>query len=256
VALFTLGLWTRITGVLTWLVVTSFVVNPAISFDADSLLILLAFYLMIGYLLLGQWSENLSVFGRLLGSRSTLLLPWPRRRPDADTPARPGSYAANLAMRLIQVNFAIVLVVSGLQKLQFGQWWGGVAFWYPMHPPLEATPDNVRMKGMDPETYLAFLSLAQYVALGWQIGFPLFAWRSGLWRLVLLGGAAIGWLGSILIFRQPLFGPVFFIASLSYITPAEWRGLMSRLGLLLPRSSESRRLPTLGEPHLRVGTKA
>jgi hypothetical protein len=256
VTLFTIGLWTRVTGVLTWLAVTSFVVNPAITYDADNLLIILAFYLMLGYLLLGQWSGDLSIFGRLLGTRDTLLLPGLGRRVDAGGRPRPGSYAANLAMRLLQVHFAIVIVVSGLHKLQFGQWWGGVAFWYPLHPALEATPESIRAEAARPLTYLAFLSLAQYIMLAWELGFPLFAWRRGLWRLVLLGGAVVGWVGSLVIFHQPLFGPIFFVACLSYISPAEWRAAAGLLGRLLPLPREARQRPEVTEPQLKVVTKA
>src|SRR5262249_49058393 len=54
--LFTLGVATRITGVLTWVIVVSFLANPATSFEGDYLLNILAFYLMIGYVLLGQWN--------------------------------------------------------------------------------------------------------------------------------------------------------------------------------------------------------
>ena len=50
------------------------------------------------------------------------------------------SIAANLTVRLVQVHFAIVLVVSGLHKLQFGDWWSGVAWWYPLNPPFEPRP--------------------------------------------------------------------------------------------------------------------
>src|SRR5205807_9315609 len=124
--LFTLGVGTRMTSVLTWLIVASFLASPAASFEADYLLNILALYLMLGHLLLGQWSRRLSFPERLLG---------PRR-------GHMGSIAANLTLRLVQVHFAIVLLVSGLHKLQFGDWWSGVAWWYPLNPPFELTPDK------------------------------------------------------------------------------------------------------------------
>src|SRR5205807_6878533 len=55
--LFTLGVWPRLTSVLTWVVIGSFSANPATSYPGDYLLLIVAFYLMIGYLLLGQWSR-------------------------------------------------------------------------------------------------------------------------------------------------------------------------------------------------------
>src|SRR5262249_52662353 len=71
--LFTAGLWTRPTSVLTWLIVVSFAANPATSYGGDALLNILAFYLMAGYLLLGQWGRDLSVAERILGPHDTFL---------------------------------------------------------------------------------------------------------------------------------------------------------------------------------------
>src|SRR5262249_36331231 len=130
---FTLGLWTRGTSVLTWLVVMSLTSNPATRYGADALLGVLAFYLMVGYVMLCQRDEGdgpQSVLSRLGGARGTWLL---GRR--GESPSR----AANLSLRLLQVHFAIALCVSGLHKLQFGDWWAGVAFWYPLHPPMATT---------------------------------------------------------------------------------------------------------------------
>lgn len=214
VSLFTLGLWPRLTAVLTWVVVVSYSANPTLShYGADDLLVVLAFYLMVGHLLQGQWSGRPSLVGRLLGGRR-----------NGSTP----SHGANLAVRLLQVHFAVVVFVSGLHKLQFADWWSGAAFWYPLNQPLELTAEKLRAQAAGATTLLFFLSLAQYVTLAWQIGFPLFAWRRG-WRIVLLGGALLGWAGSVFLFRQPVFGPVLVVACLSYLSSAEWRRITEAL---------------------------
>jgi len=216
IVLFTLGIATRITAVLTWLVVVSFLATPAASFDADSLLAMLAFYLMIGYLLLGLWSA-------LQGNADTFLagFTWRRSRQDA-----PPSYAANLAVRLIQVHFAIVVVASALHKLQFGDWWAGVGLWYPLHPPFTLNAERMRDLARHAELTVMVLSLAQYIMLAWQLGFPAFAWRRR-WRVVLLGGGILAWAGSVFVYGMPLFGPLYLIGCLSYLTPAEWHGLLA-----------------------------
>src|SRR5262249_57048306 len=72
IVLFTAGLWTRITAPLTWIAVGSFTAPPAIGSDADSLLLILAFYLTIGYVLLGLGERGRSLSGRILGSGYTL----------------------------------------------------------------------------------------------------------------------------------------------------------------------------------------
>jgi hypothetical protein len=252
-ALFTLGVWTRLTGLLTWVVVASFIMSPVLSYDADYLLVILAFYLMIGYLLLGQWSGQPSLLGRILGTRETLLLRWGKRSGDAAE--RPGSYAANLVLRLLQVHFAVVVFISGIHKLQFGDWWSGVAFWYPLHPPMETTAEKIMAESANATTYLFFMSLAQYAVLFWQLGFPLFAWRPR-WRPVVLAGAAVGWAGSALLLRQPLFGPVFLIGCLSYVTAAEWRWSGALLARLVRLPGKIRLAPALPESPVPLKTKS
>jgi hypothetical protein len=203
-ALFTLGIFPRVTAVLTWAVVTSFTANPALDLDAYALFHILALYLMVGYLLLGRNGRRVPGVG------------------------------ANVALRLLQVHLAVVFVTSGLHKLQFGEWWAGVALWYPLHPPFQTTPASARLHASDAEFYLGMLSVAAYLAMAWQLGFPFFAWRRR-WRPVLVGGALVGWLATALLFRLPLLGPALFIASLSYLLPDEWRWLISWPARLVPR---------------------
>ena len=220
--LFTLGLWPRLTAVLTWLAVASFTANPALRYGGDTLLAILVLYLMVGYVLIGQGRPDATPVDRWLGG-------WPgwwRRlvglRTDPDQP----SVAANFALRLIQVHFAIVMVTSGLHKLQFGDWWAGVALWFPLHPPFETTLSEARANADHPRLYLGVLSVAAYAVLAWQIGFPLYAWRRK-WRPVLVGGAILGWAGLLYFGDLPLYGPAIVIATLSFLSPEEWRRLLT-----------------------------
>ncbi len=230
--LFTLGIWTRLTSVLTWVIVASFTTGPAISYDGDVLLVILSLYLMVGYLLLHQRTPGQSLAARLLGSSDTLFLGL-RSRP------RP-SIAANLALRLLQVHLAIVVVTSGLHKLQMGEWWAGVALWYPLHPAFETTVAQARSSISDPDAYLFFLSIGAYAALAWQLTFPLFAWRPR-WRALLLGGAAVSWLGLIFIYRLPLLGPALFIGCLGFVSPEGWHRLFDAVARRLPAGTGARR---------------
>jgi hypothetical protein len=223
ITLFALGLWTRLTGVLTWVIVCSFTANPATAYDADPLLVMLAFYLMVGYLLFDLAEPRRSWLKRLLGSRETWLF---RRSYGAAEPSR----VANLAVRLLQVHFAVAMLANGLHKLQYGDWWGGVAYWFPLYPPFEATMEQARAQAPQATELLFVLSLLAYLTLAWQLAFPFFAWRRR-WRPVLLGGALAGWAGLAFLYRLPLFGPIYVIGCLSYLTPAEWH----RLGDLLAR---------------------
>lgn len=226
VVLFTLGVATRLTSILTWVAVVSFTANPLIEYEGDVLLRILAFYLMIGYVLLGPWDEKLSPWSLLFGSGRSFLL---SRSRGTDTV--PPSLGANLALRLLQVHLAIALVATGLHKLQVMEWWVGTALWFPLFPPFETTLADVRAQAPHIEALLGVLSFGAYCVLAWQIGFPLFAWRPR-WRFVLLGGAAVAWLGSALLFHIPLVGPALFVGCLSFVSAAEWRRLFARLAFL------------------------
>jgi hypothetical protein len=243
-ALFTLGIATRLTGVLAWVIVVSFLANPATSYEGDYLLGILAFYLMIGHLLVGQWQGKLSIAERILGARGDFVFArWLFPQGGMPTPAgesgpmREGvgmarqSSGANFMMRLLQVHFAIIIVTSALHKLQIADWWSGVALWYPLHPTLKTTAESLQRERPGLEFTLFYLSLAQYLVLAWQLALPVFAWRSGKWwRGLLLGGAALGWLGSFFLFQLPLLGPFVFLGSLSFLRPEEWEWLRERFG--------------------------
>ena len=212
-ALFTLGVWPRLTAVLTYVVVASFTAAPAAPYDVDPLLILLAFYLALGYVLVGQLGREVSWSERLFGPKGAFLLS--RARPSE-------SAGANVAVRLFQVHFAVAMVASGLHKLQFPDWWYGVAYWYSLHAPFSSGVQELRALRPGADSYLVGLSLAAYATLAWQIGFPAFAWRRGLGRGVLLAGAVAGFVGCAFVLNWPLFGPVIAVGCLSYLTPSEW----------------------------------
>jgi hypothetical protein len=234
-ALFTAGVWPRLTAPLAWVVVASFLANPVARSDGDELLEILALYLAAGY----------AVFGLRRGALTGPAFVWPLGGRRAGNAAPPASCAANLALRLLQVHLAVVVVVSGLHKLQFGDWWAGVAYWYPLHRPFETTPETIRARAAGASGYLVLLSLAQYSALAWQLTFPFFAWRRA-WRPVLLAGGVVGWLGAALLYREPVFGPALFVGYLSYLTSEEWlalRGWVSRAWHHLRRPEAARPVP-------------
>jgi hypothetical protein len=157
--------------------------------------------------------------------------------------------AANVTLRLLQVHFAILIVTSCLHKLQTGAWWEGVPFWFNLYPPLTTTVSRAREHLHDASSFLSTLNVAAYATLAWQLTFPLFAWRAGWWRLVLLGGAAVGWLGLALLYALPLFGPAFAICCVAYVSDREWLkvgGWLQGLGSTNrdgPRANAGSRVP-------------
>lgn len=246
-ALFALGVATRITAVLTWLIVVSFLASPASHPDTDYILVLPAFYLMLGYLALGQWSWSLSPLERIVGPRGTSVFAILRGRREEQAP----SHAANLTLRLMQVHFAIMVVTSGLHKLQVDHWWAGVAYWFPMHPPLQMDIAKLQAARTGANAMLFVLTLAGYLALAWQLTFPLFAWRKRL-RLLLLGGGVIGALGAIFIWGEPTFGPLYAVGCLTYLTPGEWRWLTDRIVWPVERQGSAQAESSAAERKLRL----
>ncbi len=225
--LFTLGVATRLTGLLTWVVVVSHTANPALAYDADPLLVMLAFYLMVGYLLLRQRDASQSLVTRLLGPSPLGLFDpqiWTEK-------PRPRSVGANLALRLFQINFAIAMVASALHKLQVKEWWNGQVPWFYLNRPFQTTPEQVQAYKIGAEDYLIYFSLATYLALAWQLFFPLFAWRRSL-RFILLGGGVLSWIAYSFFLPLPLIGPIFMIGCLGFLTPAEWLSVLHLLGRL------------------------
>lgn len=238
--LFTLGVLPRLTAVLSWVIVASFTTSPAIDYDADALLRILAFYLMIGYVLLGQYSGQPSLWNRLLGP----VWLW-RQRSFPMGPAP--SLGASVAMRLLQVHFAIVMVTSGLHKLQFGDWWAGVALWFPLYPPYSTSLAEAMEHVQSRDEFMGVLSVAAYSVVAWQLAFPMFAWKLR-WRPVLVGGGIVGLLGMTFLYRLPLFGPAILINCLSYLTPQEWHRWLGRLLWLPGLNRLAQEAPALPEP--------
>jgi hypothetical protein len=229
--LFALGIATRITGVLTWVFVVSFLANPATSYEGDYLLAILAFYMMLGHVLLHQCS-NISIPERILGSWDQFLA---SRRES--TP----SVAANWTLRLMQIHFVIIMMTSGFHKLQMGDWWSGAALWYPLHPTLRNTMESVLTEKPSAYTTLFWVSLVSYGILAWQIALPVFAWRTGIVsRVILLGGALLGWFGMMYWFQLPLFGPFIMINCLGFVSPEEWSSLRARVLTLVASRVESK----------------
>jgi hypothetical protein len=223
--LFTLGLFVRVTGILCWVAVVSFTTSLVIETAADYWLAMLAFYLMIGYLFLGKSQRQQSPVWRCLPAS----LRCSPAESNGEERGRETSVAANVALRLLQVHVALLLFTSGLHKLQFGDWWSGTAFWYPLHPPLETSLEELRAHIGDQAPWLTFLGVAAYATLAWQLAFPFFAWKRA-WRPLLLLGGVLGWIGFAMVYGIPFAGPILLVACASYLSGEEWQSLFTLFG--------------------------
>lgn len=228
-ALFTLGVATRLTAVLTWLAVLSFTANPAIDYGADYLLKTITLYLMVGYGFLGLLARPRSLGGWLGGSRGWLA------PPVGTTAGAPPSAAATVAIRLLQVHFAIIIFTSGVHKLQIGEWWAGDALWFPMHAPMQTSLEQVMAEGQRTNSalLLTLYSLGAYAVLAWELCFPFFIWQRRLRPWLLVAGIT-GWIGSWFVYDLPLYGPAILTGCLAFVEPATWRAVIERFSLGRP----------------------
>lgn len=164
--LFTVGLWTRVTSVLAWVAVLSYVQrSPVTLFGQDAMMMILLLYLAIG-----PSGAALSL-DRLLA----------RRR---GAPARPEpSVSANLALRLMQIHFCIIYLAAGTSKLLGGAWWNGTALWgtlanYEFAPlRFKAYAEALRWLCQHRWLWEVVLTTGALFTLALEIGFPFLVWN-------------------------------------------------------------------------------
>lgn len=215
--LFTLGIATRITAPLVWLVVVAFTSNPVLYYGGDAFLIVLTLYLAIGYIFL-DLVKNDGAVSLILGSSSAPAWRWKSASADL---AAPTSVLANLILKLIQVHVAVIVFMSVLHKFQDPEWWAGDALWYHVYQPFATDVKSLlgqqgRMNGT-----LIFLSIATYATLIWQLTYPIQPiTRQGRW--IMLAGSLIGWAWCALIAGQPIYGPGILIGSLAALPANHW----------------------------------
>jgi Vitamin K-dependent gamma-carboxylase len=170
-AMFTVGLWTRATSILAFLVTVSYIYRvAAATFGLDQINAMLALYLAIG-----PSGEALSI------DRWRAV-----RRGQAPAGGPSPSARANLALRLINVHMCVIYFFAGISKLQGEAWWNGEAMWRAFA--------NLEYQSID-MTWLAWhpriLELLTHVSVLWELSFCALIWRPRLRPLVLAGAVPL-----------------------------------------------------------------
>jgi predicted DCC family thiol-disulfide oxidoreductase YuxK len=127
--LYTLGLFSRVTAVLAWVIVVSTVRRtPVTGFGFDQIVSTLALYLAAT----GASGQAVSL-DRFLARHRLARDLTARRRSDGRWLVPGGipkaTVSANLALRLIQLHLVLIYAMAGLAKLQGQAWWSGMAIW-------------------------------------------------------------------------------------------------------------------------------
>jgi hypothetical protein len=190
--LFTIGLFTRVTSVLVWVAVISYIHRTQqVLFGMDTMMNILLFYLMIG-----NCGAALSVdrlIARYRAARASIAR---CGRIDANTRAflacPPPSVSAGFGQRLIQVHFCFIYMAAGLAKLKGVTWWDGRAFWEVLVNPeftllhYQWYEDTVRwIAGIKP-LYNLMLAGGVWFTLFVEIAMPFLVWTRLRWVMIFL----------------------------------------------------------------------
>ncbi len=206
--LFTIGCFTRITAILTFLITVSYA-HRAVGalFGLDQINGMLALYLAIGP----------------SGSAYSLDR-WRRRKRQARrSSADPDKLVmANVAQRLIQVHMCIIYFFAGVGKLMGQTWWAGTALWGAFA--------NYEYQTIDMTWLAAYPLVVNFVTqliLAWEITYPVLIWPR-LTRPLMLFLAVPLHLGIALGMGMTTFGLAMLIGNVAFVSPTIVRLLFDR----------------------------
>lgn len=236
--LFALGLWTRITSVLTWIAVVSYINRcQQMVFGMDTMMNIATLYLMIGpsgaTLSLDRWLEKRRALRELEKARR-------ERRPTAEYEAilagpRPSALATFIT-RCFQIHFCFIYAASGLSKLKGPAWWNHQAIWNtfanPEFSPVVFEPFMQFVVLLAENRWLAelLMSFGAVYTLFLEIAFPFLVWRP-LLRPYMVMGAILLHTGIAFIMGLTVFGLFMLVLVMSFIPPEtvkRWLELGSR----------------------------
>jgi hypothetical protein len=239
-ACFTIGFCTRITAVLTWLGVLSYINRAQTTvFGVDTMQNLVVLYLMIG------------PSGAALSVDRLIKHYWATRRarrlhlplPEWSRPAP--SVSANFAIRLLQINICLIYLVSGLSKLQGNYWWAGNAIWLTMadweFSPMQYKYYRAILAFLGGHRWL-FESVVTPLTIGsvvFEISFIFLVWqRRWRWFMVML--AAIFHLGIAFLMGLVPFSTMMLVMVGSFLPS---RTVRDFLGRFAPGETRLRLIP-------------
>jgi hypothetical protein len=222
--LFALGLWTPVTGVMSWLGALCYVSRAqTMLFGMDQMMMILLCYLMLGYLFTRPSNTALSLDRLLWRYRMARQAGAPGLL--AADAAETTSVSINFAIRMMQIHFCIIYFAAGISKLLGSTWWSGNALWLTManyeFAPLHLKYYHEMVAALARHRWLWELATWGGVVftLVLEIGFPVFIW-SPRFRWLCVAGAALLHTGIALIMGLTGFG-VMMLALVASFVPNE-----------------------------------
>lgn len=252
VACFTMGLWSRVTAVLAWVIVVSISRRVPVSlFGFDQIISTWLLYLAAT----GASGQAVSL-DRFLARYRVARAAVARRRHDGRWVVPSGrprpSVSANLALRLIQLHICLIYGMAGLAKLQGPGWWSGTAIWGVLASAEFGQFDLTWLAA-----YPWLLNLMTHVALAFEISYPILIWVPVLRPLIIFTAVLLH--AGIAISAPGLteFGLAMVAGNLAFASGLWLRSLVSGpaqpAGRVLydgacPRCRASMALVTAGDP--------
>lgn len=207
IGMFTLGLFTRYTAVLSWLITVAYShrLNGAL-FGLDQVNAMLVMYLMIGP------CGAVYSLDRLL-----------RRRRGLEGAEPQATISGNVSIRLLQLHLCIIYLFGGISKMRGEMWWDGSAAWYAIA--------NLEYQSLD-MTWIArwpwMIALITHVTVFWEAYYIALVWPRKT-RPVALGLALLVHGGIALSLGMITFGLAMIIGNLAFVGPRTVRLGIDRL---------------------------
>lgn len=194
--LLTLGLWTRVTSILAFVITLAYCHRLTGSlFGLDQVNAVIATYLM-----LGRCGDTWS------------LDRWLALRRGEAAPVGP-AVSTNIATRLLQLHLCVIYLFGGIGKARGELWWDGSACWYAIA--------NLEYRSVD-LTWLVrhpwFIALLTHITVFWEVFYCFLVWPK-LTRPICLGLAFAVHLGIALFLGMPTFGCAMIILNLAFVYP-------------------------------------
>jgi hypothetical protein len=201
VALFTIGFYTRVTAILTALLVISYS-NRAMGalFGLDQILAMLTLYLSISRCG-DEFSADNWISKQNSGEKSST------------------SVANAVATRLIQVHLCIVYLFAGLGKCQGDKWWDGEAIWGAIANHEYQTVDMLWLS-----EHMGLVAVITMLALFWEVSYVALVWPR-LTRPVVLLLAVPLHLGIGICLGMLEFGLIMLVANIAFIPASFFRSV-------------------------------
>jgi len=215
-ALFCVGLCTRLTSVAAYVIHVSYCQRAAVAtFGLDQILGILLLYLAIG-----PAGATCSVDNLIRRAWRWIRTP-AAARAALTNPIR-YSVSANLALRLIQVHYCVIYFFAASGKMLGDPWWTGDALWLAVA--------NYEYQSFD-LTWLAWfpelVQLMTHIIIAWELSFAYLVWVRPL-RPIMLTVGVLMHLGIGAFLGMWTFGSMMIVGYIAFLKPETVRWLLGR----------------------------